>query len=152
MDTTQSSPRGSLIAAGVLLAANVAIPLVFGDVYPFTSAPMFRDCPERCCNYRVFAPDGRELPADAWLVQRVYDGNPVGYGVGMRPPGVIEHRFGAVADQAAVREHIQRQLAQPQHAPHPYVEVVQEIIGPLGDGQRVGVVQTNRWRVANTSP
>src|SRR4051812_46002343 len=94
MDASPRRSRLALAAAALLLAANVVVPALWGDVYPFTSAPMFRDSPARCCGYHVFAPDGRELPAENWLVQRVYDGNPVGYGVGVRPPAVIEQTFG----------------------------------------------------------
>jgi hypothetical protein len=136
----------ALAAVGLLLAANVVVPLVWGDVYPFTSAPMFRDAPVCCCNYRVYAPDGRELPAADWLVQRIYDGNPVGYGVGTCPPAVLEQTFGHVAGEAAVREHIARQFAQPPNRDLPYVEVVQDHIGPT-DSQHVGILQTTRWRI-----
>jgi len=131
----------------MLLAANVVIPLVWGDLYPFTSAPMFRDSPRECCNYRVFAADGRELAAEDWLVQRVYDGNPVGYGVGIRPPAVLEQEFGVVHDEAAVRRHIQRQLAEPGHQQHEFVDVEQGVLGPI-DAGRVGVVRSERWRIA----
>src|SRR5690242_16547886 len=116
----------ALAAVALLLAANVVVPLVWGDVYPFTSAPMFRDAPICCGNYRVFAPDGRELPAEDWLVQRIYDGNPVGYGVGICPPPVLEGRFGQICDEAAVREHIAAQFKNPNNQNHSYVEVVQE--------------------------
>jgi hypothetical protein len=136
-----------MLLAGLLLLANVVVPLVWGDVYPFTSAPMFRDCPSCCCNYQVLAADGSELPAEDWLVQRVYDGNPVGYGVGIRPPAVIEQEFGVVCGEAAVRQHFQEQLARPEHSQHAYVDIVQHVIGPLEYSPRVGVVQTNRWRV-----
>ena len=138
--------RGGLTAVAVLLVANVVVPVIWGDVYPFTSAPMFRDCPRQCCNYRVFSADGKELPAEDWLVQRVYDGNPVGYGVGVRPPAVIEQEFGVVHDEPAVRRHFEQQLALPRHQGHAYVEVVQEVIGPIDTGQ-VGVVETHRWRI-----
>lgn len=147
MNSASPPSRWPLVAAGLFLAANLAVPLAFGDLYPFTSAPMFRDCPERCCNYRVYAADGSELPAEDWLLQRIYDGNPVGYGVGRCPPAVIEQQFGVVCDEAAVRTHIQRQFAQPQHARHSSVEVVQETIGPLPSSERVGVLETRRWRI-----
>ena len=136
----------ALVAIALLLGANIIVPLLWGDVYPFTSAPMFRDCPRQCCNYHVYAADGKELPADDWLVQRIYDGNPVGYGVGVRPPAVIEQEFGIVHDEAAVRQHFMQQLALPRHQEHAYVEVVQEVIGPLDSG-RVGVVETHRWKI-----
>ena len=35
-------PRLATAAAAALLAANVIVPFLWGDVYPFTSAPMFR--------------------------------------------------------------------------------------------------------------
>jgi hypothetical protein len=128
------------------LAANVVVPLVWGDVYPFTSAPMFRDNPRQCCNYRVYAPDGRELESEDWLCHRVYDGNPVGYGVGIEPPKVLELRFGVVHGEEAVREHMAAILARPEHAGLEFVDVVQQVIGPVDD-QRVGVVEQRRVRI-----
>jgi hypothetical protein len=147
METSSFRSRLALAAAGLLLAANVVVPLVWGDVYPFTSSPMFRDAPRCCCNYRVYAEDGRELPAADWRVQRVYDGNPIGYGVGICPPAVIEQEFGVVHAEAAVREHGRLQFAAPQNDGHLAVEVVQEVIGPVDSG-RVGIVTTSRWKVA----
>src|SRR5262245_26178899 len=147
-----AASRLPMALVGLLLAANVVVPVVWGDVYPFTSAPMFRDCPTQCCNYQVFAADGTELAAEDWLVQRVYDGNPVGYGVGLCPPAVIEQEFGAVVGKAAVCQHFQRQLARPEHSQHAYVDVLQHVIGPLENSPRVGVVQTNRWRIERQLP
>jgi hypothetical protein len=136
------------IAAGALLVANVVVPLVWGDVYPFTSAPMFRDSPRACYNYRVYGPDGAELDSAAWLCQRVYDGNPVGYGVGIQPPAVIEHDFGRVHGEEQVRDHFQRLLSRPEHADLPYIHVEEEQIGPLPqDPERVGIVRTKRWTI-----
>jgi hypothetical protein len=145
-------PRRSLgwgpLAAGLLLLANVIVPLVWGDVYPFTSAPMFRDNPQACCNYRVLGPDGEELPAEDWLCHRIYDGNPLGYGVGRQPPPVLEQTFGEVHDEATVRAHIRELLTQPTRGYLPYVDVEQDIIGPLADDpERVGIRETRRWRV-----
>src|SRR5947208_4684051 len=108
--------RLAITAVAALLAANVVVPLIWGDVYPFTSAPMFRDAPRQFCNYRVYSIKGKLLDPADWLVQRVYDGNPVGYGVGVRPPLVLEQEFGVVPDEAAVREYFQRQLAEPRHS------------------------------------
>jgi hypothetical protein len=138
--------RLGLGAAGLLLVANVVVPVLWGDVYPFTSAPMFRDRPQHYANYRVLAPDGGDLGAEDWLVQRVYDGNPVGFGVGLAPPEVIEQEFGVVHDERTVRRHIEQQFARPGNMRHPFVEVVQQAIGP-GDAERVGVVRTSRWRI-----
>jgi hypothetical protein len=147
MEPSTFRSRLAMAAAALLLVANIVIPLFFGDVYPFTSAPMFRNSPVRCCNYRVFNAGGQELKAEAWRVQRVYDGNPVGYGVGVKPPAVIEQEFGIVHDNAAVRRHIERQFVDSNDQMPDYVDVIQEVIGPI-DAQHVGVVRTERWRVA----
>jgi hypothetical protein len=136
----------ALVTVALLLAANVIVPLVWGDVYPFTSAPMFRDAPACCCNYRVYAPDGRELPAQDWLVQRIYDGNPIGYGVGICPPPVLEQDFCQPCNEQEVRAHIASQFDRPQNRNYAYVEVVQDHIGPI-DSQRVGITHTSRWRI-----
>lgn len=138
--------RLAISAVALLLAANVIVPLVWGDVYPFTSAPMFRDSPRQFCNYRVYSPAGEELPLTNWNLQRVYDGNPVGYGVGVRPPPVLEQEFGVVHDEAAVRKHVERQFKQSGNSNYEFVDVVQDVIGAI-DGGGVGVIQTNRWRI-----
>jgi hypothetical protein len=134
-----------LVIVGLFLAAHVVVPLVWGDLYPFTSAPMFRDKPERYCDYHVFGPDGTELPQEDWLVQRVYDGNPVGYGVGVAPPAVIEQQFGAVDEEQVVRRHILERFKRLPAAP-PIVFVDQRIFGPRRDGT-IGLVDANSWRV-----
>ena len=136
-----------MIAAGIVLAANVVVPLVWGDIYPFTSAPMFRDCPTVCCNYRVILPDGSEAPAADWLVQRIYDGNPVGYGVGLCPPAVLEQQFGVAHKESSIRQHFERQLARPECRDAAAIEVVQDVIGPQSNG-RVGVIETRRRHIS----
>jgi hypothetical protein len=159
--STSPRPIVGPLAVGLLLAANALVPLVCGDIYPFTSAPMFRDAPTQYANYRVYDPQGNELPSrhyaldkgkteDPFRIGRVYDGNPVGYGVGIAPPPVLEQKFGMVHDEAIVRRHIQKQLARPENAKYPYVEVEQDVIGAI-DEQRVGVVATRRWRIERAS-
>src|SRR5207247_11098909 len=113
METSLTRSRIATAAVSALLVANVVVPLVWGDVYPFTSAPMFRDSPRQFCNYRVFSAKGKELDPADWLVQRVYDGNPVGYGVGVKPPLVPAPQFGIVHAEDTQRDHFQRQLADP---------------------------------------
>lgn len=137
------------LAAGGLLLANIIVPLVWGDVYPFTSAPMFRDNPRQCCNYRVFGPDGKELPTEDWLCHRVYDGNPLGYGVGIKPPVILEREFGQMCSETQVRQHVEGLLDRAECRELACVEVVQEVIGPIDD-ERVGVVETRRLRIART--
>ena len=76
----------------------------------------------------------------------MYDGNPVGYGVGVRPPPVIEQEFGVVHDEATVRKHVERQFAIADNANYEFVDIVQEVIGPI-DRNRVGVQETNPFRI-----
>jgi hypothetical protein len=147
-----------LVCCAIFMAANIAIPLTLGDVYPFTVAPMFSDAPRAYCNYRVYGPDGRLLadnstrridpPAapDPFCLRRYYDGNPTGLGVGVCPPATIDGgNFGSVQSEQHVRKHFEQCLRE--HPELAYVDVEQDIIGPLDD-YRVGVVKTNRWRVA----
>jgi hypothetical protein len=138
---------GPFAAAGLLLA-NILAPIVWGDVYPFTSAPMFRDSPRVCCNYRVLGPDGQQLESHTWLCHRLYDGNPLGYGVGIEPPKILEQQFGHVHDQTEVTTHIRAILERLEHAHLPFVDVVQDVIGPQGEA--VGVVESRRWRVTRS--
>ena len=148
---TPARPILPFVVVGLFLAAHFVVPLVWGDVYPFTSAPMFRDNPQRYCSYHVFAPDGTELPQEDWLVQRVYDGNPVGYGVGVQPPEVIEQKFGIVHDEQEVRDHILRHFSKTQNARWPFVTVEQQVFGPAGDGT-IGLLDNYLWRITRPSP
>lgn len=143
----QARDRWALLAAGLFLLANILVPTVQGDLYPFTSGPMFRDAPTRYCNYRVYDPNNKLLPAEQFLTQRIYDGNPVGYGVGVKPPAVIEE-FGVERDEAYCRDHVRAQFASEANRQYPFVEIEQEVIGAV-DSHRVGVIRTDRWRVEN---
>jgi hypothetical protein len=145
-----------LMACGAFVLANLLVPLRWGEVYPFTVAPMFRDAPLTYCNYRVYSPAGnlladnstrRDDPVDRpdpFRLRRYYDGNPVGLGVGIRPPSTLD-TFGSVPSEGAVRRHFQGCLAT--RSDLPYVIVEQEVIGPI-DAWRVGVRRTHRWHIA----
>jgi hypothetical protein len=124
----------------VFVAANVCIPLSVGELFPFSYAPMFADAPQCFCAYTIYAPDGARLPEEQFGVHRVYWGNPIGVGVGFRQPPTID-QFGEVAAEATVTAQVAARLGA-----WPYVDVEQQVIGPV-DAQRVGVVQTRRWRV-----
>ena len=143
---TPAKPILPLAAVGLFLSAHVIVPLVCGDVYPFTSAPMFRDKPEKYCDYHIYAPGGAELPQEEWLVQRVYDGNPVGYGVGVQPPGVLEQRFGIVHDEQVVRDHLLRQFSQGAGSRPEFITAEQKVFGPRDDGT-IGEVESHLWRI-----
>ena len=147
MERSSARSRVALAAAGLFLAANVVVPAIWGDVYPFTSAPMFREAPPQCCQYRVFDAAGQELPAENWLLQRVYDGNPVGYGVGLRPPEVLEQEFGVIPQEPEVRWHVERRFEDAMNRGCEQVEVERAVIGAIERG-RVGGVEVRRWTVS----
>lgn len=142
--TNSTRSRIAILAAGVLVAANGGVPVLWGDVYPFTSAPMFRDAPTECCQYTVRSLDQQGLEQASWLLQRVYDGNPVGYGVGIQAPRVLEQRYGEVHDQASIQQHVSRQFSHPANAAHPAVEIEQTVLGAQADGS-VGPLRTERY-------
>ena len=91
------------------------------------------------------------MPQEDWLVQRVYDGNPVGYGVGVQPPGVMEQRFGIVHDEQEVRDHIVRHFSKTQNSRWPFVTVEQQVFVPAGDGT-IGPLDNYLWRITRPSP
>ena len=132
------------LALVVFLGANVLVPLVCGDIFPFTSSPMFRDAPRAYCVYRAFGPDGMEIPVETLLLQRVYDGNPPGYGVGIRPPDTLA-RFGEIAAESEIKKHVARHMAG-----YEFVTIEQDVVA-CEDGV-CRVCQTNRFRVEPAAP
>jgi len=133
-----------LFFVGLFVFVNVLVPLLIDDLYPFTSAPMFRDQPRRYCNYEVYGPNGERIPNEDFLLQRVYDGNPPGIGVGIKPPAVLEKQFGDVADQDQVTRHVREQLVRYPNLAH--VTVVQKVVSPDDNGRLV-VEEAGRWQV-----
>ncbi len=127
----------------LLVFASVFLPLVFGELYPFTIAPMFRDNPRHYCEYQIFGPEGRELPLSDFQLQRNYDGNPVGMGAGLKPPATF-NQFGQVAGEKSLRLHLRTMLNR-KHPNLEYVDVVQTVIGPV-DSLTVGVIRTTTIR------
>jgi hypothetical protein len=145
--------RWELAAAGLFVLANLAVPLAVEDFYPFTTTPMFRDKPRYYSDYRVYDPRdiGGQAVSPAELstlgLQRTYDGNPRGLGVGRWPPETLD-RFTETLDEQPEEEEVRRQVANRLRLlPNlPAVDVVQEIVGPLENGN-VGVVRSRRWHI-----
>jgi len=149
-DDWSRSPRGrvELLLAGLFVLLNVGIPLLIVDLFPFSRAPMFEDAPVLYCNYIVSDPQGSQLdPKSDELVdlglQRNYWGNPLGSGVGFHPPPTID-RVGEVASAEEVRRQVESYLRL--HPELAYLDVVQEILGPISSRQ-VGVMKQHRWRI-----
>lgn len=135
-----------LVLAGLFLVLNVALPVCVGDFYPFTSAPMFRDAPQQYCNYKIVNERGEPMDPKATLCQRIYDGNPVGYGVGLEPPPVIEE-FGCVRTEGELTAHLKKLLQRPEHAGCQALTITQEVIGSHADGS-VDVVRVDEVTVS----
>lgn len=149
--------RWELAAAGVFVLANLVVPLVSEDFFPFTTTPMFRDKPRYYSNYIVYDPrdeTDRPLAGEAlekMLVdlelQRTYDGNPAGLGVGRKPLPTLDRFTETLAGQPGedeVRWHVAERLRKMPEVEA--IDVAQEIVGPLESGQ-VGVVRRQRWRI-----
>jgi hypothetical protein len=153
-----ATPRGrrELLAVAVFCAANLIVPLIWVEMFPFSRAPMFADAPRLYCSYVIETPDRQRLgetkgkdPRRAFEelkpfgLERTYWGNPLGVGVGFEPARTVD-RFGEVASKEEIDESVRRGLAgRPEWD---YVFVKQTVIGPT-DGGRVGTKQKERWRV-----
>lgn len=132
-----------LLFAGAFVLVNLAVPVFWGEVFPFTCAPMFRETPRHYCNYRVFGPDGSELTASEGKYERYYNGNPIDLGVGIKSPRSLD-RFGVAHGEAGIREHALHLLSL--HPEWDSVEIWQEVIAGLPNGS-VGPKRTDRWRI-----
>lgn len=144
---TARGRRELLIVVG-FVAANLGFPVIRTEFFPFSRAPMFWNAPQVYCEYRVVAPDGTALPVADFGLQRNYWGNPVGVGVGIRPPETVDV-FGEVASEKAVVTQVKKRLAAfPELR---FVDVEQDVIGPLDTGE-VGSIARHHWRVDNPHP
>ena len=133
-----------VISAAIIAAAAVILPLVFGELYPFSIAPMFRDRPQLYCAYVVLGPDGKLLPLERFQLQRNYDGNPVGFGAGRRPFPTLD-QFGTEPSEEELRMHVFRRLTK-EYPELPFVDVLQVVVGAT-DSQTVGIIRQSRMRV-----
>jgi len=120
----------------LFVLANLILPFVIEEVFPITTAPMFRDNPQVYCDFTVLDPSGTALPLSDFDMQRVYDGNPAGYGSGRLANPSLD-RFGISEDpdltipsRDEIRLWTQDRLAQMNF---PFVTVQVKVIGPVGN-------------------
>ena len=119
------------------IVTNLIGPVVLGERFPFTISPMFCDEPARYCEYLVTDANGREIDLASLKLQRVYDGNPVGLGVGIQPAETLD-RFGQVPTEQELSRHLLEQTdAWPDT---PYLRVEMTVVGAL-DENHVGPVE-----------
>lgn len=132
----QVRSRFEIGAVLAFVVVNLLAPFVLGEMYPFTVSPMFCDEPSEYCEYEVLGPNGQNLELADFALQRNYDGNPPGLGVGLVPSPTLD-QFGMVPTEDELRVHVQKQLAN-----HPELEsvtVIQRVVGAI-DSQHVGVL------------
>lgn len=115
--------------------ASLILPFTLGEIFPITTAPMFRDHPGKYCDFAVFAPEGKVLNLETFGLQRYYDGNPVGYGSGRLPAETLD-RFGddeqvedVVPTRAELRAWVSERMTTLEY---PYVRVQVRVWGPVG--------------------
>lgn len=143
-----NSHRGELYWPVSLALACLMIPPLFGELFPFTVSPMFRDAPSVYCVYEVSSPDGQKLDNQDFGLQRNYDGNPVGLGAGRRPPTSVD-RFGEVATVDEIREQVGLSLRARKDG-WDFVDVTQTVIARVGS--TVGPSTTTKVRVHKSEP
>ena len=130
------------------LGVSLVGPLLAGECFPFSIAPMFCQQPTVYCRYRVTDPTGDALPLERFALQRVYDGNPVGLGCGIRPADTRDE-FGKVPTVEEVVAHLRSRDQAWEELP--YVDVRVEVIGDL-NGRQVGVDEARSFSVRVTAP
>ncbi len=129
----------------LFVLANLILPFVVEEIFPITTAPMFRDSPTSYCDFRVIDPEGQELPLADFGLQRNYDGNPIGYGSGRLPADSLD-RFGSddieniVPHRDEIVEWVGNYLGKTKLD---YVTVQVKVVGPVG--KRIDV--TDSWEI-----
>ena len=93
------------LAVVAFVVFSVAAPFLLGEMYPVTVSPMFCDKPTQCCTYRIVGHDGHEVDPELFGLHLVYDGNPVGLGMGIKPTPTL-HDFGEVPGISEVEDHV----------------------------------------------
>ena len=89
----------------IFVATCLLIPAYWGELFPFTSAPMFRDRFSGYTEVIVRRADGERLPSKSLRLHWNYDGNPVGFGAGRIPiPARIP--FGEMPSDDEIRKHV----------------------------------------------
>ena len=116
-NSSSNSPQLSIVSTRkwelgfvlLFVVVHLTAPWWVGELYPFTVAPMFRDQPSHYCTYEVEDAEGNRLDPKEFGLHLVYDGNPVGFGVGLKPVPTL-HEFGDVPSESEVRRHVQAML------------------------------------------
>lgn len=122
-----SSKKLEVGFVAVFVALNLAAPFLLGEIYPITVAPMFSDQPEHYATYEVVSDTGETLDPKLFGLHLVYDGNPPGLGMGIKPSPTL-HAFGQVAEESDLRRHVQQVLQRDSFAGIEFVTVKQHFV------------------------
>ena len=131
---TSSKRSFEKIAVVAFVVINLLGPFLIGERYPFTIAPMFCDEPSQFAEYELYDAEGNRLSLAEFQLQRNYDGNPPGLGVGIQPPSTFD-TFGEVPTREELHAHVQAMLQK--HPELDSVRVICRVIGAVDD-QHVG--------------
>jgi len=122
------SGRGVEIAAVVaFVVLNLAAPFLLGEIYPVTVSPMFCDQPTQYCTYEVFDENGNAVDLELLGLHMVYDGNPVGLGMGIKATPTM-HKFGEVPTFEEVERHVREMASKVSAELTDSVKVVQTVV------------------------
>jgi hypothetical protein len=144
-------PRTTAIALFGFCAMAVVLPLVHGELLPFTDAALFTDAQPTFAAYRVVDARGRRLDPKAFQLALVYNGlRGESLRYPKRGPGAIRravssNRWGEVLSEQDVRALVEARLVK--LGATRAVTVTQIVFGAL-DADRVGVIARNRWVIA----
>ena len=142
------------IAVLLFVLAVVVVPWSAKDVFPSTTASRFRDPLLSCFEFRVYDPNGRELPPRWFELQRNYAGIPVGEGAGRVPTASLNPlgRAGSAAPVMPSVEEVQQWVGDRFESAWKYtgesgpawshVRVVVQVHQPVGSS-----VGTDSWQV-----
>jgi len=132
--------------AAVLLyvVANLTVPFVFLEFYPFTTVPLFTGAPRYYCRYEIETWAGVRHPPRHFALHRTDLGDKRGWPTGLRKHWGF-NRFGVVPSERELAQHLRSAL--PQFPWMRGVTVTQHVYG--ADGNGVGKVKTVTVRVEN---
>ena len=126
------------------MVVNLFAPWVMGERYPFTISPMFSDQPTQFCVYDLSTVDGQPVDARPFGLHLVYDGNPPGLGMGVVAAPMLHH-YDTIADEATVRDHVQRLLRDDPDNQWPDTVIVMRRVGTMQDNRIVETI--DRWEI-----
>lgn len=122
--------KAELTFVVVFIGLHILVPMFYGEIFPFTVSPMFSDQPSQYCTYELFDSEDEPVRLESFGLHLVYDGNPPGLGVGIKPQPTL-HEFGAVPEQEEIAQHIRQRMQNDESLPRS-VKVVQNIVSPSG--------------------